>query len=150
MQAVYPEYQWDIYLFNKLPTGYKNLLAENFSYQEKFVKYLEKQLYIKKTSDWYRVTSKQMRKIVSMNMSDIMFIVRKFYPELNLRNFEENSPLSSKKSQYTLKSMLQILFSNYEIVEEYRHTDLENLELDYYIPELKLAFEYQVTYRALL
>ena len=139
-----------MYKFNKLPKGHKQLIFRDVEKQKEFVNYLVDKFQIKNTSDWYLVTNKQTLEVISMNISDVMEIVKKFYPDLNLRNFQSVSSLGIKKSQYTLKSMLQSLFSNYEIVEEYRHTDLENLELDYYIPELKLAFEYQVTYRALL
>ena len=81
-----------------------------------------------------------------MRLSDVMRMVKLFYPELNMKYFEDGNSLGSKKSQYTLKSMITTLFPNNEIVEEYRHADLDNLEFDYYIPDLKIAFEYQVIF----
>ena len=105
---------------------------------------MEKKFDIKETQDWYRLSDKQIRKIITMSISDVMSIVKKFYPDLNMKYFQFGNSLGLKKSQYTLKSMLQTIFPTQEIVEEYRHVDLENLELDYYLPQLKLAFEYQV------
>ena len=134
-----------MYRFNKLPKGYKDQLITDINVQKDFVKYLEKKFGITDAKDWYLVNEMQIRSVISMKISEVMEIVKKFYPDLNLNNFQFGNPLGSKKSQYTLKSMLNILFPDQEIVEEYRHTDLENLELDYYLPQLKIAFEYQVT-----
>ena len=52
---------------------------------------------------------------------------------------------TSKKSQYVLKECIQQIFSkeNTLILEEYRHPDA-NLELDYFLPQYNIAFEYQV------
>ena len=120
------------------------MLQESSSHRKDFVKYLENKFNIKKMSDWYLITSQQMREVISINISDVMLMVKEFYPDLNMKYFTIGNSLGVKKSQYTLKSMLGILFPNLEIVEEYRHVDLNNMELDYYIPELKIAFEYQV------
>ena len=79
-----------------------------------------------------------------MNIFETMSIVKQFYPDLDMKYFQFGNSLGAKKSQYTLRSMLEILFPSQEIIEDYRHADLNNLELDYYIPNLKLAFEYQV------
>ena len=57
------------------------------------------------------------------------------------------SPFSNtKKSQYLLKECIKTIFNkeNTLVFEEYSHPDAENLELDYFLPEFNLAFEYQV------
>ena len=74
-----------------------------------------------------------------------MNFVQKVYPDLNTKIFQRGIYKTYKKSQYLLKSMITTIFPKYEIVEEYRNPELEMLELDYFIPELNLAFEYQVT-----
>ena len=51
---------------------------------------------------------------------------------------------SGKKSQYVLKACLGNIFPNAVALEEYRHPDVSNLELDYFYPLYNLAFEYQV------
>ena len=59
--------------------------------------------------------------------------------------FQTAFPLQwrQKKSQYILKECIEKVFANALVLEEYRHPDA-NLELDYFLPEFKLAFEYQV------
>ena len=143
-QTIYPEHKWDLYNFVQVPQGHVKQIMENPSEQKEFVKYLEKKFNIKQTSDWYLVTSKQLREIVSIDLSTLMNIVRNIYPDINPKNIQFGSNLKLKKSQYILKSMIHELFPNQEIMEDYRHVDLDNLELDYYLPDLKLAFEYQV------
>ena len=51
----------------------------------------------------------------------------------------------TKKSQMLLKMCVQNMFGgeNTLILEDYIHPDVD-LELDYFLPEYKLAFEYQV------
>jgi hypothetical protein len=54
-----------------------------------------------------------------------------------------------KKSQHLVKTMLQILFPNEDVFEEYNHPDLVSsngyiLELDFFYPKLNMALEYQV------
>lgn len=61
-----------------------------------------------------------------------------------------------KKSQYTLKNTLEQIFNVegekrdnleeahiYVVMQDYRHSDISGLELDFYYPQYKLAFEYQ-------
>lgn len=54
-----------------------------------------------------------------------------------------------KKSQTTLLKYLHTLFSNEDVLEDYRNPDIVYdstqfpVELDIYIPRHKLAFEYQ-------
>ena len=144
LEVIYPNYPWDKYQFKSVPKGFKKSLTDNIENQKEFVNYLVKKFNIKETSDWYNITSNRVMEVISMKVSDVMEIVKKFYPDLNMKLFHFSNPLGSKKSQYTLKSMLLSLFPNQEIIEEYRHADLENLEIDYYLPHLKLGFEYQV------
>ena len=108
-----------------------------------FVDYLIKKFNISKIEDWYVINDNQIKEIISMKLIDVMFLVKKFHKDLNINKFEHNYSIGSKKSQFILKSKLTILFPNNEIIEDYRHSDLDNLELDYYIPDLKIAFEYQ-------
>ena len=143
-KSIYPEYIWDMYKFDRVPYRYYNLLNESVSHQQEFVNYLEKKFNIKKTSDWYLITFDRLSEIISINLSDAMKIVKKYYNDLDMNYFTFGNSLKTKKSQYLLKSFLQDLFPQQEIIEEYRHSDLDNLELDYYLPNLKLAFEYQV------
>ena len=140
-QTIYPEHKWDIYKFLQVPQGYKKKLLEDSSTQKEFVHYLEKKFNITKTSDWYSITHQHLKQILKINISTAMGIVKNFYPELNIKNFQ-----STKSTLFALKSALYKLFPNQEIVEDYRLVNLDNLELDYYLPNLKLAFKCQVIF----
>ena len=78
-----------------------------------------------------------------MRHYELMEIVKIYYPDLNLNVFQRNN-LVYKKSQFTLKYMISKLFPSHEIIEDYRVPELDFKELDYFLPELKIAFEYQV------
>ncbi len=52
--AVYPEYSWEPWKFNKAPKGY----FDNVENQKSYVKWLEQELKIKEKSDWYKFTAK--------------------------------------------------------------------------------------------
>lgn len=142
--SIYPDYKWDVYKFNKLPNGHIKLIQNSPSHQQEFIEYLIKQFNIKQTSDWYLVTTDRIMEVITMDLSTLMKLVKKHYPDLDMNYFSHSHSLVTKKAQYLLKSMLKELFPNQEILEDYRHPDLDYLELDYYLPDLKLAFEYQV------
>ena len=59
-----------------------------------------------------------------------------------------NSIKIAKKTQFVLKECIQNMFLNKEkdfvLLEEYKHPDIANLELDYFLPQYNIAFEYQV------
>ena len=60
--------------------------------------------------------------------------------------FPSKMNVNSKKSQYMLKNCIESIFSkeNTLVLEEYRHPDVIHLELDYFLPQYNIAFEYQV------
>ena len=147
LNTLYPNEEWDIYQFNKLPYGFKKTIKIDTKVQKEFVQYMEKKFNITKTSDWYLITTKQLHEIITMNITDAMSIVKQYHRDLDMKYFQYGNAntLRTKKSQYTLKNMLKILFPEQEIIEEYRCTELNNLELDYYLPNLSIAFEYQAS-----
>ena len=54
---------------------------------------------------------------------------------------------AGRKAQYELKQCIEKLFNkekNNVLLEEYKHPDIANLELDYFLPQYNIAFEYQV------
>jgi hypothetical protein len=54
LSAVYPEYEWLPWKFDKSPANY----WEDVKNQGKFVEWAAKQLNVNEMSDWYKVTKK--------------------------------------------------------------------------------------------
>ena len=89
-------------------------------------------------------------------LKEVLPIVNAVYPDAN---FELPKIKSNyvKRTQELLKTMLKTMFPEKgknnkklsiliysDILEEYQHPDISKKELDLFLPELKLAFEYQV------
>lgn len=85
-EAVYPEHKWDLYKFSKIPQGHVKQLLENPSEQKKFVKYLEQKFNVTRTSDWYLITSKQLKEVVSIDLKTLMNIIKNIYPDMDIKN----------------------------------------------------------------
>ena len=66
-------------------------------------------------------------------------ILKDAFPNKFIKTLTSNT----KKSQYILKECIENIFATL-ILEEYRHPNVVNLELDYFLPEYNVAFEYQV------
>ena len=94
LEIVYPNYKWDLYRFKSgVPKGYLQDLSKSPEDQIKFIEYLVEKLEIKKTVDWYLITSNQLQDIVSIGTMDTMIIVKKYYPDLDLdyfRHYKKN------------------------------------------------------------
>lgn len=64
--------------------------------------------------------------------------------EKELRNFFGFPPIGTNGvSEKILYKSISYLFTNYKAMNKYRGPELEGLEIDIFIPELKLAIEYQ-------
>ena len=61
---------------------------ENPSEQKEYINYLEKKFDIKQTSDWYSITNKRLKKVISIDLPTTINIVKQFYPEINVENFQ--------------------------------------------------------------
>ena len=88
LEAIYIGNTWDIFYFKRLPQGFAGTLLRNHELQENFVKFLVKKFDIKSIEDWYLVSGNQIRSIVAIKLMDAMTIVKKFYPNLEMKYFE--------------------------------------------------------------
>jgi len=56
LQSVYPEHNWNIYKFDKVPYGH----WESMENQKKFMDWLGVELGVTEMQDWYKITQKEM------------------------------------------------------------------------------------------
>ena len=89
IKTIYPEHKWDMYQFLKVPTGYIKDLLQNPILQKEFVNYLEKKFNIRQTNDWYSVTQKQLKQVLSIDIITAMKIIKNYYPEINVDKFNK-------------------------------------------------------------
>ena len=104
-----------------------------------FIEWLKKQ-----SKSVIRHLNQVMKAIESRSLLPLTQLLKTTFPDYNW-----TFVYKSKKAQYALKACLQQLFNNEDnkdivLLEEYRHPDISNLELDYFLPQYNIAFEYQV------
>ena len=140
LSSVYSDFKWEKLLFSSQQTsdvwtdeGLANCLVRWLSKQSE-----NETLYIRKV-------------IQDMGISGaypLTTLLKASFPQFKWIN---NLPKSSKKSQYMLKECIENLFVNkkkdFVLLTEYKHPDISNLELDYFLPQYSIAFEYQVKRR---
>ena len=131
---------------NQKPHGYWDK-QENI---KEFCDMVEKKLNIQNKDDWCRISNKQL---VSTGCGglfskfSIFDIVSIAYPKENWKESQFQSK-GKRSAQRWLVVQLQKLFPNFEIIEDYFHNEFTrisgfSIQLDVYIPEIHLAFEYQ-------
>ena len=135
--------------------------------RSEYIEYMADKLSIASVDNWYNVTLDKLKaqKIPkNYTLFQFMEIVNSVIPNLNLTIFK--SPHNTrKKGQNMLKERLKKIFPNLgrknlkcscfvniihiEIMEDYMHPNIiwektgRSLQLDIYIPDKMLAFEYQ-------
>ena len=131
--VVYPQFKWNSRSFLYQDTDiWTNQYLANY-----FVEYLKKQ----SPSDVSRVNN--VFRDIQIGENVLTKSLSKTFPE---HKWIANTTSSSKKSQYMLKECIEQLFNvdkNFVLLEEYKHPDIANIELDYFLPQYNIAFEYQ-------
>ena len=136
LSQVYSNFKWDKLLFKQQSDIWNDDNLANY-----FVEWLKKQPE-NEISIFYQIIS-DMGKKGAFSLTQAL---QNAFPKYK---WAKNVTLSAKKSQYILKEYLEKLFASggentLLLMEEYRHPDVDNLELDYFLPQYNLAFEYQV------
>jgi hypothetical protein len=148
LQSVYPDFEWDVLKFERVPRRYWNSetnvrnFLHNFSSERK----------IQNNKDWSLIrmsdfaSSRGGYQVVRQN-GGLNKLLKKFIPGyIPLNNCKG---LSKLKTQSYLYKMLNTIFPNQNMIMNFRHTELEfqkserKMELDIFIPFLAIAFEYQ-------
>ena len=136
LSSIYPEFKWEPKLFSQQESGIWN----NESLSKVFVEWLKKQTkqevsYTNHLIKDMKIGSNLLTQLLTATFPQFKWIISVTSP-------------SSKKSQYMLKECIVKLFSDDKkepvLLEEYKHPDIANIELDYFLPQYNIAFEYQV------
>jgi hypothetical protein len=145
----YPEHVWDRMRWLNKP-------GEFWSQPERvrqFVDQLARKLQVTKDEDWYRISRQQVEEQpggtrLLQRYGGLHGILSVALPEKSwdLGGFAKRG---KKAAQRWLKLKVSEIFPEWHVLEDYRHPQLvlpssQHLaELDLYLPELNLAFEYQ-------
>ena len=147
LSSIYSDLSWDPFTSRKqLPKGFWNEISNI----KIFIKMVEEYYDIKKLSDWYRISLRQISNIGGSGLLNtynykLYTILSNVYPDEKWDKDLLNQT-NKRATQRWLFICLQRIFSKYQLIEGYllqspRNSGLD-VELDIYIPELKLAFEY--------
>lgn len=144
LQSVYPEMDWHPWLFAQAPKEY----WDNNHNARKCFDWLSAKLNISNPSDWNGIKLSVIRQYKASGLiqhhGSLVNALQAAYPEYLWKKFFS---LSVGASQ-----VLQTLYervSKEDVLINYRHPELihsaskRTMELDFYIPSMKLAFEYQ-------
>eukprot|EP01127_Copromyxa_protea_P011527 TRINITY_DN2901_c0_g2_i3.p1 TRINITY_DN2901_c0_g2~~TRINITY_DN2901_c0_g2_i3.p1 ORF type:complete len:393 (-),score=41.56 TRINITY_DN2901_c0_g2_i3:26-1204(-) len=150
LRNIYPEHNWNAWEFSFSPQFFWREMSEED--QIRFFLWIEEKLNISEPDDWYRIGTRQLEDIgvysSVQELGGISGILEKNYPEI----IWDRSLLltSNKKSeQRQWREIIRGLFPGYQILEDHKHPDLKfrnsgrKMELDIFLPEMNLAFEYQ-------
>jgi hypothetical protein len=119
------------------------------TYLQDYINYLTKKLQITKLEDWYRISREQIEmqggSSIIYNQGGLSSVLKLLYPNHNWKPELFASIRGKKASQRWLSLRVKDLFPSMEILEDYLILDLQGnkVEIDVYIPSLKLGFEYQ-------
>ena len=110
---------------------------------------METKLSIENPEDWYRISRQLVQNFggeSALRRFGIFQMLKIVYPDVK---WDEDKLLrrNKKASQFFLKRILEKMYPNNIILEDYKHPNIKfdtsySCELDLYLPELNLAFEY--------
>ena len=132
LSAIYPQIKW-----NK-----NSLLEANIWNNENLANYFVSWLKQQKQTEITRA-----RLAVKNLATETNYLVQQLSNAFPHLSWLMATSSQSKKTQYKLKECIEkllIVQKDAVLLEEYRHPDISNLELDYFLPQYNLAFEYQV------
>lgn len=143
LMKVYPEFQW--HPFNR--SGMRNIWTP--SIQEEFIKQMTDKFKISNESDWYRLSSKQLKRITNRHVpwDQLIHILRVNFPNISwdTKKFKRKN---KRAQQRLLYAKILELFPNEQVIEEYNHKIITrqsgvSVKFDIFVPKYSLAFEYQ-------
>jgi hypothetical protein len=115
LAEIYPEYDWLPWKFSVCPHNY----WDNKENQRKFMDWAGKQMNVNDMSDWYNVTRKDLcsiggRSLLMKYNNSRLRLLSEIYPKYDWNaekfGYQESVGATGKKSQFTLKTILEELF----------------------------------------
>jgi len=134
-----PDYDWNLFGFVRVPKGYWDVWNNGVHYLHK----LAEKLKINEVNDWYNVFPVEIMRFHGNTLLQrhhgLFGLLRCYFPETSWDRSKFSSHLRTQKYLY---ASLQRLFPNYELLFNYRLKGMA-VEIDIFLPELRLGFEYQ-------
>ena len=148
LESIYPDINWSDYMRDRKPPGYWKSKENVIN----FLQTVEKQFYIREKKDWYRISQRQIFELdggglLSSHGGKFINVLKFAYPD---EKWDKKLLRINRKraEQRMLFISLKHLIPNTEIIEDFLHWEINrknnvSVELDIFIPEYSLAFEYQ-------
>eukprot|EP01118_Nematostelium_gracile_P014074 TRINITY_DN5417_c0_g1_i1.p1 TRINITY_DN5417_c0_g1~~TRINITY_DN5417_c0_g1_i1.p1 ORF type:complete len:333 (+),score=55.76 TRINITY_DN5417_c0_g1_i1:286-1284(+) len=144
---VFPHHDWKPWKFKQTPMGYWDTMNDKAEY----FKWLENELGIRNMEDWYRISLKHIQSVSNTLLFEkqggIHRVLRKHYPEIKWDVDKLRSQKSQKSSQWRLLRAVETIFPTANVIEDYKtlnaNENKSTLELDVYIDQFSIGFEYQ-------
>jgi len=152
LQSVYPDTEWKPQWFRviRYPREYWNS-TENY---RKFLDKVANDFHIQTFSEWQRVSQTSIRNsgghsLLKKHQNSLLEVLKVAYPhEPWTQLVDIKSPVHTSSNQMQVWKTIKKFFPDENILMNYRHPDLisdrslVNVELDIWLPNLKLALEY--------
>eukprot|EP01127_Copromyxa_protea_P003215 TRINITY_DN13067_c0_g1_i1.p1 TRINITY_DN13067_c0_g1~~TRINITY_DN13067_c0_g1_i1.p1 ORF type:complete len:533 (+),score=50.42 TRINITY_DN13067_c0_g1_i1:221-1600(+) len=146
----FPEWKWLPWEFKRPP---KKFWETDMGAIHALLGYLKAQLKIENVSDWARVSIDHIR-IINPSahnaitcIGGLVTVLQMFYPEHDWEKLRDTLSTQKKSAQWILFQMVSSLYSPDVVIEEYSHPAQgwlgSKMEIDIFLPERKLAFEFQ-------
>lgn len=147
LKTAYPDYAW-------MAGRFRKAFPDTWTHTQtavEFVKYVEPSLQISNPIDWYRVSRRELQEVGLSGLykrKRLFPTLSKLYPDFK---FDEDSFSTANKqsSQRLVYLYAKQLFPNELVIENHLHEELiwkgthQKMQLDVWIPNRKLGFEYQ-------
>ena len=137
LSSIYPLYQWN---FDQVKFKSKAISIKSIEYIKEKIISLQRIYLIKEKKDWYRINI--YINDVKKNLCKSLKIL---HPDQHWSK-KQFQFRSKKTNQRVLLSYIERIFSSHLLLENYRHPKFQSdglLEIDIFIPQLNIGFEYQ-------
>ena len=147
LEDYFPQYDWLPWLMKPAPNSYWKERPNRLRY----IRWLESELDISEKDEWYSVDKRAIMQnhgngILSYWGSSKTRMLEDVYPE---HDWDYGRLKKVGKNQQRLTEIVQSLFPDDLVLIEFKHEEMRfsysnrKMELDIFIPERKIAFEYQ-------